>query len=60
VGELVRRERTSQELTQQELCELSGVSYSTLSKLERGKNPAVRLDVLEKLLDALGMKLWVG
>ena len=59
VGELIRQERKEQELTLNDLCDLSGVAYATLSKLEKG-NPSVRLDTLHKVLKALGLKLWIG
>jgi len=59
VGPLIRYERKEQNLTLNDLCDLSGVAYATLSKLEKG-NSSVRLDILNKVLNALGMKLWVG
>lgn len=58
-GELIREERKKQGLTLIDLCDLAGVSYATLSKLENG-NPSVRLDILNKVLNTLGLKLWVG
>lgn len=59
IGRVVREERLRQDLTINELCDLSGVAYATLSKLERGE-ASVRIDTLSKVLSALGMKLWVG
>jgi hypothetical protein len=59
IGLLVREERMEQGLTINELCDLSGVAYVTLSKLERGATSS-RLNTLEKILGALGLKLWVG
>jgi len=59
VGELIRHERKEQDLTLHDLCDLSGVAYATLSKLEKG-NPSARLDILNKVLNALGLKLWAG
>ena len=59
VGALIRLERKKQKLTLHDLCSLSDVSYSTLSKLEKG-NPSARLNVLNRVLNALGLKLWVG
>ena len=41
-------------ITQQELCELAGISYSTLAKIERGviKSPSVYLvDRIAKILN---------
>ena len=59
VGVLIRQERKEQDLTLNDLCDLSGVAYATLSRLEKG-NPSVRLDILKKVLNALGLKLWIG
>ena len=59
IGGLIREQRKAQGLTLTELCDLSEVSYTTLIKLEKG-NPSARLDILNKVLNALGLKLWVG
>ncbi len=59
IGVLVREARVEQGLTIKQLCDLSGVAYVTLSKLERGES-SVRFDTLEKVLRALGLKLWLG
>ncbi len=59
IGLLVREERIEQGLTINQLCDLSGVAYVTLSKLERGASSA-RMDTLEKILGALGLKIWIG
>ena len=58
-GERIRVARKQQGLTQTELCDLSGVGYSTLNKIESG-HPTVRLDVLLNVARALGLKLWIG
>ena len=59
IGGLIRKQRKKQGLTLAELCDLAEVSYTTLVKLEKG-NPSARLDILNKVLNALGLKLWVG
>ena len=59
VGELIRDERKNQGQTLQELSELSGVAYATLSKIENG-DTAVHLSSLSKVLTTLGLKLWIG
>lgn len=59
VGELIRNERKQQGQTLQELSELSGVAYATLSKIENG-DTAVHLGSLSKVLNTLGLKLWIG
>lgn len=58
-GRLIREERKKQGLSQQELCDLSGVAYATLSKMEHGHS-SMRLHSLQKVLNALGLKLWIG
>ena len=59
MGIIIRKERKRQGLTLNNLCDLSDVSYSTLVKLEKG-NPSARLDIVNRVLNALGLKLWVG
>ena len=58
-GERIRTERKRQNLTLEDLCELSGVAYATLNKIEHG-HPSVRLDSLRNVTKALGLKLWIG
>lgn len=59
IGEVVRATRKTQGLTRQALCELSGVSYSTMNKIETG-SCQVRLDIVMKIVNTLGMNLWIG
>ena len=48
--------RTSQNLTQKELAERTGINQADISKLENGtRNPSVNL--LKRLADGLGMML---
>ena len=48
--------RTSQNLTQKELAELTGINQADISKLENGtRNPSVNL--LKRLADGMGMML---
>lgn len=48
--------RTSQNLTQKELAERTGISQADISKLENGtRNPSVNL--LKRLADGMGMAL---
>ena len=58
-GERIRTERKKQNLTLNDLCELSGVAYGTLCKIEQG-HPSARLDSVVNVSRALGMKLWIG
>ncbi|OGR27898.1 MAG: hypothetical protein A2277_21565 [Desulfobacterales bacterium RIFOXYA12_FULL_46_15] len=59
IGEVVRAARKTQGLTRKALCDLSGVSYSTLNKIEAG-SCLVRLDIVMKIVNTLGMNLWIG
>ena len=48
--------RTSQNLTQKELAERTGINQADISKLEKGtRNPSVNL--LKRLADGMGMAL---
>lgn len=48
--------RTSQNLTQKELAERTGINQADISKLENGtRNPSVNL--LKRLADGMGMEL---
>lgn len=55
-GQRIRAERKKQELTLNDLCELSGVAYASLSK----GHPSAQLDSIGNVDRALGMKLWIG
>ena len=51
--------RTSQNLTQKELAERTGINQADISKLENGtRNPSVNL--LKRLADGMGMALKIG
>jgi HTH-type transcriptional regulator / antitoxin HipB len=54
----VRRVREEQGLRQSELAFAAGVSVRTVHGIESGK-PTIRLDVLERVLTALGLTLEV-
>ncbi|MGS2722996.1 helix-turn-helix domain-containing protein [Porticoccus sp. GXU_MW_L64] len=58
-GQRIRAERKKQQLTLNDLCELSGIAYATLNKIEQG-HPSARLDSVGNVARALGMKLWIG
>ena len=48
--------RTSQNLTQKELSERTGIAQTEISKLEKGtRNPSIKL--LQRLADGMGMVL---
>ena len=44
-------------LTQQQLCQKSGLSYSTLAKIERGAIKAPSVFTIQQIAEALGMSL---
>jgi len=52
----VRRGRSEQQLRQDELALAAGVSVRAIHQIEAGK-PTTRLDVLERVLDALGLSV---
>lgn len=58
IGDAIKERRKMLKITQRTLAELSGVGINTLTKIERNEaNPT--LDILEKLLDTLGLELRV-
>ena len=59
IGDIIRTARKTQGLTRQTLCELSGVSYSTVNKIETG-SVSVRLDLVINVVNTLGLNLWIG
>lgn len=59
VGTRLRERRKSLGILQEDLAALAGIAVHTLSNLESGKsNPS--LDVLERLLDCLGLQLTIA
>lgn len=54
----VRRARHEQRLRQDELALAAGVSVRSVHQIEAGK-PTMRLDVLERVLQALGLTIEV-
>jgi HTH-type transcriptional regulator/antitoxin HipB len=59
VGAEVRRTRREQGLRQDELALAAGVSVRAVHQIENGK-PTTRLDILERVLAALGLTLDVA
>lgn len=59
LAEVIREHRNNQQLSLGDLSDLSGVSYRTLIKLEKG-HPGVKLDTVLDVSRALGLKLWIG
>lgn len=59
LGTLVKTTRGRQKLSQAELADLAGISVATLKRIESG-NKEVTFSNLSSVLDALGVKLWIG
>jgi FMN phosphatase YigB (HAD superfamily)/DNA-binding XRE family transcriptional regulator len=57
LGKALQRARKAAGLTQQQLCGLAGLSYSTLAKIERGAIQAPSLFTVHRIADALGLNL---
>lgn len=55
VGEQIRKIRKSRSLTQERLAELSGLSFSYISDVERGQRN-ISLESLGKIIQALGIR----
>lgn len=59
IGNLIRRARKKQGLSQAELGERAGLRQASISLLESG-NPAIRLDNLLSVLVALDLDMNIG
>ncbi len=57
MGEQLQRARKVAGLTQQELCQKAGLSYSTLAKIERGAIKSPSIFTIQHIAAALGMDL---
>lgn len=54
LGALLKEARKSAGLTQQELCQKTGLSYSTLAKIERGAIKSPSIFTVQQIAEALG------
>jgi FMN phosphatase YigB (HAD superfamily)/DNA-binding Xre family transcriptional regulator len=57
LGKVLQRARQHAGLTQQELCQQSGLSYSTLAKIERGAIKSPSIFTIQSIAEALGTSL---
>ncbi|MEO8863363.1 MAG: HAD-IA family hydrolase [Candidatus Saccharimonadales bacterium] len=57
LGERLQSARKAAGLTQQQLCQKSGLSYSTLAKIERGAIKAPSVFTIQSIAGVLGMTL---
>jgi len=58
IGQRVRDERRRQDIDQRTLAMIANVGVRSVHRVEHGE-PTVRLDVLMRVLDALGLRLEV-
>lgn len=58
IGKDIRDARKDQDLTQEELAELAGVSRPTIARVETGSN--ISTGTLEKVAKALGKRLRIS
>lgn len=57
LGKVLQRARQRAGLTQQQLCQQSGLSYSTLAKIERGAIKAPSVFTVQSIAETLGLSL---
>ncbi len=57
LGKRLQKARQSAGLTQQELCHKSGLSYSTLAKIERGAIKSPSIFTIQKIATTIGIDL---
>lgn len=57
LGDFLQKKRIKANLTQQELCQKAGISYSTLAKIERGAIKSPSVFTIKGLADALNISL---
>lgn len=57
LGKRLQEARQKAGLTQQQLCNQSGLSYSTLAKIERGAIKAPSIFTIESIADVIGVSL---
>lgn len=57
LGKSLQRARQTAGMTQQELCQKAGLSYSTLAKIERGAIKAPSIFTIQNIATALGVSL---
>lgn len=53
----IKKLRTKHHLSQEQLAQKAGITYSTLIKIESGSNKNPTLDTLTKLADAFKIKI---
>lgn len=56
----IKERRKQLKITQEQLSKMSNVNRTTIAKLESFQRLIVNVDIILKLLDALGLKLFIG
>ena len=56
LGKNIKSFRKLQGITQEKLAEMTGIDYKYLQRIEGKKPPAVRIDTIDKLAEALKVK----
>ena len=57
LGKRLQQARQKAKLTQQELCQKAGLSYSTLAKIERGAIKAPSIFTIQRIAECLGISI---
>ena len=57
LGEALQQARKNKGLTQQQLCQVTGLSYSTLAKIERGAIKSPSVFTVAQITSALGISI---
>lgn len=61
INKIVLSHRKSQNLSQTDLADLSGIGYSVVNKLESPQgHPSIKMETLLQITTALGLKIWIG
>ena len=58
IGELLKKTRQEQNLTQKQLAEKSGISFVSINRIENGNPP--RLSVITKIFSAMGKEVSIN
>lgn len=60
VAPLLRMLRKTNNMTQKELAEKSGIAINTVKSIEQGRTPNPRTDTLDALLGVFNLHLFIG
>lgn len=57
ISENLKRFKENKHLSQSGLCEITGLAYHTIAKIEAGATPDPRISTLKKIAKALGVSI---